>query len=975
MTSGAEGIRLVSGVLVPNNRISAARVWRSFGLLLIVLAFLNGCAGLVGGKNPVDTASFALSPATLNFGKVGVGQKASQTVTVTNTGTLAVTIQAPSFSGPQFSLTGASFPLSLAVGQSATFKVWVAPTSAGANSGTFTIQGDGGSSPFTVSMTATASNPQPQLVVSPAAVDFGTVTVGTKATSVLTLSNNGSADLTISLLTLTGSEFGISGIATPKTISAGQSVPVTLSYSPTAASVSAGSLTITSNDPTTPTAVVSLSGTGTNTSLGRLAATPASVSFGNVTDGKSSSQTVTISNSGQADVHVTAVQTSGAGFSASGLTAPVTLTPNQTVNVQANFAPTVAGAANGTISITSDASNANLSVALSGTGVAAPVGQLSANPASVSIGNVAIGTISSQNFTVSNSGQAAVNISQISASGSGFSVAGAAVPLSLNPGQSVTLKAGYTPAVAGAASGSIAITSDASNSTLTVPVTATGVQAGLNVSPASYNFGSVVDGQAKSQSFTLTNTGAANLTVTQIAPSGAGFSLNGVTTPLTIAPGQSSSFTVQFAPTTAGALSGSVSIISNAPNSPNTIALSGTGVAATVTVTASPSNVTFGSIKVGSARTQNVSITNSGNASVTLNGLVSSGKDISVSGLTIPVTLTPSQSVNMAVKFAPSASENVSGNVTLTDAQGNSTVVPVSGSGVQGNLTLTPSSFAFGNVSVGSSNSQTVQLGNNGNGVLTVSQISVTGAGFGVANVPGLPISLNPGQTSSFNVQFTPAAAGSVSGSLTITSDGTGSPAVLPLSGTGVSSTQTLSFSSLSLNFGNVNNGSSANLTETITNSGNANVQITQITAAGTGFSLGSGAGTPVTLSPGQSLQFSVVFSPATAGNASGSVTVTSNATGSPATITLAGVGVQPSGNHYVTLTWGASPSNVVGYNLYRSNVSGSGYAKINSLVVSALTYDDSAVQSGATYYYVATAVDANGVESDYSNEASALIP
>lgn len=78
---------------------------------------------------------------------------------------------------------------------------------------------------------------------------------------------------------------------------------------------------------------------------------------------------------------------------------------------------------------------------------------------------------------------------------------------------------------------------------------------------------------------------------------------------------------------------------------------------------------------------------------------------------------------------------------------------------------------------------------------------------------------------------------------------------------------------------------------------------------------------------------------------------------------------------HSVALSWVASTSVVAGYNVYRSTVSGSGYSKINSALIPSLTYTDTTVSSGATYFYVSTAVDASGNESINSNEASAVIP
>jgi len=131
-----------------------------------------------------------------------------------------------------------------------------------------------------------------------------------------------------------------------------------------------------------------------------------------------------------------------------------------------------------------------------------------------------------------------------------------------------------------------------------------------------------------------------------------------------------------------------------------------------------------------------------------------------------------------------------------------------------------------------------------------------------------------------------------------------------------------------------------------------------------------------VTLSVGQSLTFSVVFSPAAAGTDNGNVTVASNASGSPATIVLSGTGVAAA-THTVALNWTASASGgVVGYNIYRSTTNGSGYSRINSAPVGGVNYTDSStLTSGATYYYVTTAIDSSGNESSYSNQASASIP
>jgi len=156
----------------------------------------------------------------------------------------------------------------------------------------------------------------------------------------------------------------------------------------------------------------------------------------------------------------------------------------------------------------------------------------------------------------------------------------------------------------------------------------------------------------------------------------------------------------------------------------------------------------------------------------------------------------------------------------------------------------------------------------------------------------------------------------------------------------------------------------------TITNTGNSSVRISQISVT-PGYSV-TGGGTPVTLTPSQNLVLGVQFSPTATGSLGGTISIVSNATGSPAAVTLLGNGVV---QHSVTLSWIASTSTVAGYNVYRSTTSGSGYVKVNSSLVIGLTYTDSNVVSGTTYFYVATAADSSGNESAFSNQTTAVIP
>ncbi len=325
-----------------------------------------------------------------------------------------------------------------------------------------------------------------------------------------------------------------------------------------------------------------------------------------------------------------------------------------------------------------------------------------------------------------------------------------------------------------------------------------------------------------------------------------------------------------------------------------------------------------------------------------------------------PATTTADNGVTFAVVASNAAGNATSTSATLTV---NSAPAPA--------IQLSSTSISFANDVVNAPASQALVITNSGTATLSISQISATGAPFSVSGFL-LPLNVNAGQKTTVTVTFSPTSAGTVSGSLSIVSNAPTSPSSVSLSGSAVAATHTLSISPTSLSFGNVTTGtSSATQAVTITNTGNSSVIISSITLSGTGYSMSAG-GSPVTLTPSQALTLSVSFDPTAAGAVNGSISVASNASGSPATVSLSGTGVR---QNSVALAWNASTSAAAGYNVYRSTVSGSAYVMVNSAPLSALTYRDSAVQSGTTYYYVVTALDSSGNESVYSNQVSAAIP
>src|SRR6266702_59392 len=507
--------------------------------------------------------------------------------------------------------------------------------------------------------------------------------------------------------------------------------------------------------------------------------------------------------------------------------------------------------------------------------------------------------------------------------------------------------------------------------------------AGMGANPSSLNFGSVTINTASSPSFvTLTNNGKPSITITQASSNSPEFILAGPALPVTLASGQSASFQVVFQPDSVNNFSGTLSFaLSRTSGGMLTVPLSGIGIASapspspTYLLSTSTNSLSFGNVMVGSTSgAQTVALTNSGNSTVSLSQVNVTGAGFSTSGLSSPLSLAVGQSVSLSVGFAPTAAGSVLGSASVVSNASNSpATISLSGTGVQPQISVVPAGVSFGNVTLGLTNTQTMTLSNPGSATLNVSQATVTGAGFALSGLT-LPLTIAPGQSSAFTVSFTPTAASSATGSLSLVSNAPSSPTGIALSGTGVAPILQLSVSPASLSFGNVTVGSSSGpQTVTLTNTGNSSVSISQINVSGAGFSA-SGLTPPLTLAAGQSATFSVIFDPTTSVSLTGSVSVVSNATNSPAVITLSGTGLQMV-SHSATLSWTPSTSSVVGYYVYRGTQTGGPYAKLNDTPVSLTTYTDSAVQAGQTYFYVATSVDSSNVESAFSNESSVTIP
>lgn len=387
--------------------------------------------------------------------------------------------------------------------------------------------------------------------------------------------------------------------------------------------------------------------------------------------------------------------------------------------------------------------------------------------------------------------------------------------------------------------------------------------------------------------------------------------------------------------------------------------------AAAATLTFNPTILRFGEVVVGQSESLPVTVTNASTTSFGISAISASTTDFSVSYPALPLTLSPGKSFVVTVTFNPTVSGSDIGSIAFN---GNA-LLTVRGSGMSTkSLVPNPPSVSFGNVQTGNTAKLFVTLTNAKNGTITVNNDAVKGTGFAVAGL-SLPLTLTPGQSFTFTILFSPQSAGLFSGSFQGLNPKNYTTVSIPLTGTGTASGQ-LSVSPSSMSFGNVNVGTTASQSGSLTAAG-ASVTVTSDSSSSSEFSL-RGISLPMTVAAGQTVPYTVAFTPQSSGTATATLAFATNTSTVSESVTGSGMSVV---QHSVSLSWQPSTSQVTGYNVYRSGAAAGPFARINPTPNAGTAYVDGTVAASQTYYYVTTAVNSSGQESAYSNEVQVAVP
>jgi hypothetical protein len=423
---------------------------------------------------------------------------------------------------------------------------------------------------------------------------------------------------------------------------------------------------------------------------------PSPVQFGNVQAGHTGTVTVTVTNNGNSDMTVndagSDVTFGGANPGAFGKTndacAGAVVPSGQTCTLDVTFSPGSAADYAATLTLNSDSAGPD-QVNLTGTGTPAPAPAIQVTPASpFDFGNHKVGAppADSQTFTVTNTGNADLDITGATVQGSAFSPGNTNTcsGTTLTPTHSCAVAVQFLPGTAGLNQGTLTIISN-QLAPFPVALQGTGTLPQATV-PNAVAFATPLN-VPQVLSVTLQNTGQAPMDVQHATLTGSGeFSPTGGGNcgSVTLAPGQSCSAQIQFLPTAGGSVQGTVSFVDDAPDSPQQVPITGTVLVPGIQ--ANPTSIAFGDVTDGHlSPSRQVTITNTGQADLRISSVVLGGtnaKAFKLAGETCTdAAIAPNASCTANVAFAPVHSGSRVATLTFVNNAGPDQAIALSGQG------------------------------------------------------------------------------------------------------------------------------------------------------------------------------------------------------------------------------------------------------------------------------------------------------
>jgi len=665
------------------------------------------------------------SPASVNFGNVVVNTtSALKVVTVTNEQATSLTINSLSVTaGSPYGIdqTSTCFTPTLAAGASCTVALYVSPTTAGNQpAGALTISTNAAANPPAVPLSGFGVSP---VTLSPPTVNFGNGVVGLKTGSkTFTITNNESSALTLTGVVFNGpfvldtsatTTCPMAGGSLSGTLAAGHSCNIGVDFAPTTVGATSGGQITVLNTAANSPQVGGLAGTGALA----VSISPSPVNFGTVVLNKASAVTnVTVSNAQSVALHFSGISTTApfaivAPTSGAQCLVGTPVAAGGSCNVGLILTPTSVGATPAiSLTVADDAPTSPQIVGLSGLGEVAVT-----LPTSLNFGNVAVGELTTQSLTLTNNQTIPLAISSITGFSGGYSLNATSTTCStttaLAAGGSCVIAVNLTATALGAQPAtSFKVIDNAPSSPQTVSLTGNAVTQ-VTLTPNTFTFPATIQGQTSGIQVTeLTNNQAIPLIISTIGMAGADpndFTVGGTcpTAPNSLPAGQTCQINLTFAPAATGSRTATLSVVDNAPNSPQTASLTGT---ANPPVLVSPGTTQTFTANVGTTSAfTTFTITNEQTnvplifrPAVLTGDFIQSATTCPIGGVGLGGTGTIA-SCTVSVEFNPSIGGVRDGQLQVNDnAVTTPQVVNLTGTG-SNPLTIAPATLAFTSQQVG----------------------------------------------------------------------------------------------------------------------------------------------------------------------------------------------------------------------------------------------------------------------------------
>lgn len=333
----------------------------------------------------------------------------------------------------------------------------------------------------------------------------------------------------------------------------------------------------------------------------------------------------------------------------------------------------------------------------------------------------------------------------------------------------------FRPTVPNTVSCSVRVATSTNTVYLSLSGTGTVPPLAADMQPSSYNFGDVRRGTSSTPgTINVRNTGGQTLTVTNVTVNSVYSLQPGTATSFSVAPGATRALGVICSPTAVGSAPGTLSVTSNF--SPLSVPLSCKGIDSNLDI--SPSPLTLATTRVGEPRTQNVTLRNSGTASMMISSVSLSGTDMSLDAAPpANMMLGPGASTTATVTFGADTSGDASGTLTVTYDSAQARTSQITARALSTSMSMSPNgSVDLGPVCVGQSSSETFQILANDQGPFAVSSISMPAGAFSVA-ATNLPAAIQGAGANNyeFTVSATPSEVGPQTAMLTVATDIPGS--------------------------------------------------------------------------------------------------------------------------------------------------------------------------------------------------------